>query len=123
MPEKASKRKARRDSPKRSVEEPEATSLRTENASSISDRDFSEISKKFEKSVCRMLRDTETNQRKILKMIENLTSKIDSFSEGNPDSMATGVNGFQSENVSSTSRNCETDSTIQDEGPYIYTQS
>ena len=46
MPVKASKRKARRDSPVSSVEEPEAARLRTENAPSISHRNFSEISEK-----------------------------------------------------------------------------
>ena len=44
MPEMASNRKAKRDSPATSGEEPETARLRTENAPSISDRDFIEIS-------------------------------------------------------------------------------
>ena len=63
MPEKVLKRKARRDSPASSFEEPEAARLRTENAPSIPDRDFSEVSKRVEKSVCRRLTETETKQR------------------------------------------------------------
>ena len=79
MPERGSKRKARRDSPTNSVAEPEATSLRKENEQSISERDFSEVFEKVEKSVCRRIRETETNEREILKMIENLSSKIGSI--------------------------------------------
>ena len=52
-----------------SLGEPEATSLRTENVPSISDRDFSELSEKIEKSVTRRIKDTEVGQREILKMI------------------------------------------------------
>ena len=83
MPERSSKRKARRDSVSSSQGEPEAASQRTENVPSISDRDFSEISEKIEKSVGRRMKDAETGQREILKMIENLSSKIDSLS-GHP---------------------------------------
>ena len=83
MPEKASKRKGRRDSPAISVEEPEAACQRAENAPSISGRDFSEISERVEKSVCSRLKETETNQREILKMIENRSSKIDSLCDKN----------------------------------------
>ena len=67
MPERSSKRKARRDSATSSLGEPEATSLRTENVPSISDRDFSELSEKIEKSVTRRIKDTEVGQREILK--------------------------------------------------------
>ena len=118
MPERTLRRKTRRDSLTSSVEEPENTSARTEHEQSISDRDLSKISEKVERSVCRMIRETETNQREILKMIENLSSKIDSLSERNSKNMNTGTNDFQSENAASTSRNCETESMTQDEGLY-----
>ena len=62
--------------------------------------------------------ETEANQREILKMIENLSSKIDSLSERNSENMNSGANGFQSESVASTSRDCATDSATQDEGLY-----
>ena len=102
MPERSSKRKARRDSVSSSLGEPEAASQRTENVPSISDRDFSEISEKIEKSVGRRIKDAETGQREILKMIENLSSKIDSLSghplrSGNPI-----VDLYEPENQAST---------------------
>ena len=89
MPEMASNRKAKRDSPATSGEEPETARLRTENAPSISDRDFIEISERVEKSVCKMLRETESNQKEILKMIENLSSNIGSLSDKNSDNLDT----------------------------------
>ena len=67
-----------------SLGEPEASSLRTENVPSISDKDFSELSEKIEKSVCRRIKDTEAGQREILRMIENLSSKIDSLPNKTP---------------------------------------
>ena len=82
MPERCSKRKTRRNSLPSSLGEPEASRLRTENIPSISDTDFSETSEKIEKSVCRRTKDSETGQGEILEMIENLSSKIDSLSNG-----------------------------------------
>ena len=67
-----------------SLGEPETSSLRTENIPSIFDKDFSELSEKIEKSVCRRTKDTEVGQREILRMIENLSSKIDSLSDKTP---------------------------------------
>ena len=104
MPERSSKRKARRDSVTSSLSEPEATSLRTENVPSISDRDFSELSEKIEKSVTRRIKDTEVGQREILKMIENLSSKIDSLSGQLPNSENLASDPDEIENQASTSR-------------------
>ena len=84
MPERSSKRKARRDSPVNSLDEPEPSSMRTENTPSLSDRDFAELSEKIEKSVSKRIKDTEVGQREILKMIENLTSKVDTLAERPP---------------------------------------
>ena len=84
MPERSSIRKARWDSVSCSLGEPETSSLRTENIPSISEKEFSELSEKIEKSVCRRIKDTEVEQREILKLIENLTSKIDSLSDKTP---------------------------------------
>ena len=69
MPERSSKRKARRDSLTSSLGEREVLSLRTENILCISDRDFFEISEKVENSIGRRIKDTETGQREILKII------------------------------------------------------
>ena len=70
-----------------SLDEPESSSMRTENAPSLSDRDFTELSEKVEKSVSKRIKDTEVGQREILKMIENLTSKIDTLAERPPNNM------------------------------------
>ena len=104
MPERSSKRKARRDSVTSSLGVPEATSLRTENVPSISDRDFSELSEKIEKSVTRRIRDAEVGQREILKMIENLSSKIDSLSGQPPNCENLALDSDETENQASTSR-------------------
>ena len=87
MPERSSKRKARRDSPANSLDERESSSIRTENAASLSDKDFTELSEKIEKSVSKRIKDAEVGQREILKMIENLTSKIDTLAERPPNNM------------------------------------
>ena len=87
MPERSSRRKARRDSPVNSLDEPESSSMRTENAASLSDRDFTELSEKIEKSVSKRIKDAEVGQREILKMIENLTSKIDTLTERPPNNV------------------------------------
>ena len=102
------------------MEKPEAACLRTENAPTISDRDFSEISERVETSVCRSLKENETNQREILKMIENRSSKIDFLSGKNPDNLDTGASEFQFENTASTSRNCEAESLTQSEGLHLF---
>ena len=118
MPERASKKKARRNFPASSVEEQEATSSGTENAQKIPDRDVSEFSEKVEKSVCRRIRETETNLWAILKMIKNLSSKIDSLSGRIRENLNIETSEFRSEIIASTSRNCETKSVTQDEGLY-----
>ena len=87
-----------------SLGEPEATSLRTENVPSISDRDFSELSEKIEKSVTRRIKDAEVGQREILKMIENLSSKIDSLSGQPPNCENLALDPDEIENQASTTR-------------------
>ena len=120
MPERTPKRKASRDSLTRSIDEPEETSLRTENAPSISDRDFSEISEKIEKSVFRSVKGTETGQREILKMVENLSSKIDSLSAKSPNTVFPEVNETNPESLVSTSRPIEMNELPRGEGQHNY---
>ena len=50
----------------------------------LSDRDFEDISSKVENRLSKRLRDTEVNQREILKLIENLSSKVDNLTNVNP---------------------------------------
>ena len=104
MPERSSKRKARRDSESSSLNETETASQRTENVLSFPDRDFSEISEKIEKSVSKRIKDTEIGQREILKLIKNLSSKIDSLSGQTPRTENSEVDHVDIENQASTSR-------------------
>ena len=99
MPERSSKRKARRESPTSSIGEPESSSMRSENVPSISDKDFGNLSEKIEKSVSKRNKDTETGQREIPKMIENLTSKIDSLTDRTPSKTNYGPNRTNVENA------------------------
>ena len=79
MPERSQKRKLRRDQPEHH-ELAEESSLQTDQNNCISEQDFENISSKVENKVSERLRDTEHNQREILKLIENLTAKVDSLS-------------------------------------------
>ena len=73
--------------------------MRTENAASLSDRDFTELSEKIEKSVSKRIKDAEVGQREILKMIENLTSKIDTLTERPPNNVRHGPDDEDAENA------------------------
>ena len=97
MPERSSKRKARRESITSSVDEPECSSMRTGNVPSISNKDFADLTEKIEKSVNKRMKDTETGQREILKMIENLSSIIDSLTDKTSCDLNQGLNGVNSE--------------------------
>ena len=99
MPERSSKRKARSESITSSVDEPESSSMRTGNVPSISDKDFADLTQKIEKSVNKRIKDTETGKRELLKMIENLSSKIDSLTDKTSCDLNQGLNGVNSENV------------------------
>ena len=71
MPEKTQKRKLRSDQSTSQIDEEIASSTNDENVL-LSDRDFEDISSKVENRLSKRLRDTEVNQREILKLIENL---------------------------------------------------
>ena len=121
MHERSSKRKARRDSLTSPLGDPEASLLRTENIPSISDRAFSEISEKTEKSICRRMKDTETGQREIPKMIENLSSKKDSSSNRTPVAANTETNEIDLVSPGSTPQLAEVYELPRDEGQHMVT--
>ena len=79
MPERSQKRKLRSDQSTSQLDEEVASSTNDENAL-LSDRDFEDISNKIENKISKRLRDTELNQREILKLIESLSSKVDNLS-------------------------------------------
>ena len=83
MPEKTQKRKLRSDQSTSQMDVEIASSTNDENAL-LSDRDFEDISSKVENRLSKRLRDTEVNQREILKLIEILSSKVDNLANVNP---------------------------------------
>ena len=121
MPERSSKRKARRDSPVNSLDEPESSSMRTENAPSLSDKDFTEISEKIEKSVSKRIKDAEVGQREILKMIENLTSKIDTLAERPPNNVRHDPDDEDAGNTDYRFRTVEPSDLLPDHGQHMVT--
>ena len=79
MPEKTQKRKLGIDQSTSQVEIENYYYPNDENAS-LSEQDFEDISSKIENRLSERLRDTEFGQREILRLIENLTSKVDNLS-------------------------------------------
>ena len=91
------RKKLRRDPPE-DHEFAEESSLQTDENNCISEQDFEYISSKVENKVSKRLRDTEHCQRDILKLILNLSAKVDSLSnstslEPNYLSSRTEING------------------------------
>ena len=79
MPEKSQKRKLRSDQGT-SQEEIENCNASNDENVSLSEQDFEDISNKIENRLSKRLRDTEFGQREILRLIENLASKVDNLS-------------------------------------------
>ena len=79
MPEKSQKRKLRSDQSTSQIDE-DVASLTNDENTLLSDNDFENISNKIENKISKRLRDTELNQREILKLIESLSSKVDNLS-------------------------------------------
>ena len=83
MPEKTQNRRLRSDQSTSQIDKEIASSTNDENILLL-DRDFEDISSKVENRLSKRLRDTEVNQREILKLIENLSSKVDNLTSVNP---------------------------------------
>ena len=83
MPEKTQKKKLRSDQSTSQIDE-EIASLTNDENVLLSDRDFEDISSKVENRLSKRLRETEVNQREILKLIGNLSSKVDNLTSVNP---------------------------------------
>ena len=79
MPEKSQKRKLRSDQSS-SLENTETASQASDENTCLTEQDFSDISNKIENRISKRLRDAEFGQREILRLIENLTSKVDGLS-------------------------------------------
>ena len=87
MPEKSQKRKLRSDQCS-SQENAEISSQVSDKNTCLTKQDVSYISNKIENRLSKRLIDIEFSQREILRLIENLTSKVDSLS--NPTSKQSG---------------------------------
>ena len=83
MPEKSQKRKLRRG-PVEGSDLMESSSIPTDENNCISEQDFEDITSKVENKMPKRLRDTEFCQREILKLIENLTAKVDNLANSSP---------------------------------------
>ena len=79
MPQKSQKRKLRSNQSS-SLENAEITSQVSDENTYLTEQDFSDISNKIENRLSKRLRDAEFGQREILRLIENLTSKVDDLS-------------------------------------------
>ena len=79
MPEKSQKRKLRSYQIS-SQENVEISSQVSHENTCLTEQDFSDTSNKIENRLSKRLRDTEFSQREILRLIEYLTSKVDSLS-------------------------------------------
>ena len=77
MPERSQKRKLRSDQSTSQIDE-EVASLTNDENTLLSY--FEDISNKIGNKISKRLRDTELNQREILKLIESLSSKVDNLS-------------------------------------------
>ena len=80
MPQKSRERKLRSDQSS-SQENVEISSQVSDENTCPTEQDFSDISKKIENRLPTRLRDTEFSQREFFRLIENLTSKVDSLSK------------------------------------------
>ena len=78
MPEKTQKRKLGKDLPS-DHEMIETTSSIAKEKSLLQERDFEDITNKLEKRMFKRLRDTGQCQREVLRLIENLSSKVDNL--------------------------------------------
>ena len=112
MPEKSQKRKLRSDQSTSQFDVETASSVNDENTT-LSERDFEDISNKIENRISKRLKDTELNQREILKLIENLSSKVDSLSSVNSEQ---GYSTTRTENSDNPTVELEETSLSRNEG-------
>ena len=65
----------------------------------LSEGDFEDISNKIENKISKRLRDAEFGQREILRLIENLSSKVDNLSSTSCEQGCSAVRIERNENV------------------------
>ena len=77
----------------------EVASFSNEENHQLSERYFEDISKKIENKFSKRLRDAEFGQREVLRLIENLSSKVDSLSSATSEQACSTSRSENSENV------------------------
>ena len=98
MPEKTHKRKLRSDDPS-SHSDVEVARLSNDKKTQLSERDFEDISNKIENKISKRLRDAEFGQREILRLIEDLSFKVDNLSSTSSEQGCSNVRIEQNENA------------------------
>ena len=80
VPDKSQKRKVMMSDPYGSQQKSEISSPSVDENLCLSERDFEDISNKIENRISKRLSVTEFGQRETLRLIENLSSKVDNLS-------------------------------------------
>ena len=98
MPEKSHKRILKSD-PSSGHSDVEVASLSNDENIQLSERTFEDISNKIENKISKRLRDAEFGQREILRLIENLSSKVYNLSSASSEQGCSAVTIEHNENV------------------------
>ena len=98
MSEKTHKLKLRSD-PTRSHSDVEVASLSNDENLQFSEQDFEDISNKIENERCKRLRDAEFGQKEILRLFENLSSRVDNLSSTSSEQGCSAVRTDHNENM------------------------
>ena len=77
----------------------EVTNLSNDDKLQLSERDFENILNKIENKISKRLRDAEFGQREMLRLIENLSSKVDNLSSTSPEQGCSAVRIEHNENA------------------------
>ena len=86
MSGKSSKKRLRRNSPRETDSENGSETQQVTESSSLNEKDFDDITNRIENKFSKRLKDTELGQREILKLIEKLSSKVDSVGSSSSES-------------------------------------
>ena len=98
MPEKSHKRKLRSGF-SHSHSDVEVASFSNDENIQLSERDFEDTSNKIEKKISKRLRDAEYGLREIVRLIENLSSKVDIVSSTSSEQGCSSVRTEHNENA------------------------
>ena len=98
MTEETHKRKLRSDLAS-SHSDVEVASLPNDENFQLSEQDFEDISNKIENKISKRLQDAEFGQGEILRLIENISSKVDNISSASSEQICSAVRTDHNKNV------------------------